>query len=54
MKVGLFAQGRPFVIRLERHLDAFGVIDEVKDEGILFAWCGAIQTRKRLNRLDAI
>src|SRR5260370_41488827 len=53
-KVGLLAERGVFVIGLERHLDVFGVVAEVKDEGLLLAWRRAIQARKRLNRLDAI
>ena len=53
MDVGFLAERGALVIRLERLLDIFGVIDEVEDEGVLLAWRRAIQTRERLNRLDA-
>ena len=49
----LFAQFRPFVVRLERFLDFVPVVHEIEDEAILLVRVGAVQPGKSLHGLNA-
>ena len=53
VRVGLLAQDRRAVVRLERLLDRVGVVHEVEHERIVLLRVRAVEPRQRLHGLDA-
>ena len=53
VRIGFFAENRGSIVRFERRSDAPGIVHEVQHESVVLPRTRTVQSRDRLNRLDA-